>query len=164
MPFQKIFYSALSIECLLLKKIKSYVHFIRLQDLWTNPYKAIQIEHFWIFTYKSNPRNKPFEDQRSNQIHKTNLLNTVGWNESTKHTFWTGYTFANPKLRICMDSDLFIVSLCTKDSWGFVRIHWIHENWLNLFKISLLFKSTNESKENSKDLSHKTNPKSGFVL
>jgi hypothetical protein len=78
MPFQKIFYSALSIECLLLKKIKSDVHFIRLQDLWTNPYKAIQIEHFWIFTFESNPRNKPFEDQRSNQIHKTNLLNTVG--------------------------------------------------------------------------------------
>jgi hypothetical protein len=102
---------------------------------------------FWRPKVKSNPRNKSFEQSRMKRIQK--------------NTFWT---FANPKLRICMDSDLFIVSLCTKDSWGFVRIHWIHENWLNLFKIGLLFKSTNETKENIKDLSHNTNSKSGFVL
>jgi len=32
-----------------------------------------------------------------------------------------------------MDSGLFKVRLCPKDLSGFVRVHWIHENTLNLW-------------------------------
>ncbi len=63
-------------------------------------------------------------------------------NESTKRIFWNQHGFANPKPRICKDSGLFKVRLCTKDSSGFVRIHWIRENRSNLLKISLQNEST----------------------
>jgi hypothetical protein len=65
-------------------------------------------------------------------------------NESTKQIFWNQYGFANPKPRICMDSGLFKVCLCTKDSSGFVRICWICENRSNLLKISLWNESTKQ--------------------
>ena len=35
-----------------------------------------------------NPQNESFENCVSKQIHKTNLLNTVGQNESMKRIFW----------------------------------------------------------------------------
>jgi len=96
-----------------------------------------------FFFYKTNPKNKSFEHSRTKLIHEKNLLNTVGQNESMKQIFWTGYRFVHLKHRICMDTDLFIVRLCTKDLCGFVRICWIRENRLNLLKISLRYKFTN---------------------
>ncbi len=64
-----------------------------------------------------NPQNENFK-----RIHETNLLNPVRRNESTKQIFRKQHRFANPKPRICIDSGLFKVRLCTKDSSGFVRI------------------------------------------
>ncbi len=42
-----------------------------------------------FFSYETNPRNKSFENCVTKRIHKTNLLNTVVRNESTKWIFWT---------------------------------------------------------------------------
>ncbi len=78
---------------------------------------------FEFYFHKPNPRNESFEHCRTNRIHETNHLNNVGWNESMKWIFWKQYGFANPKPRIRTDSGLFKVRLCSKDSWGFGRIH-----------------------------------------
>jgi hypothetical protein len=99
----------------------------------------------WDFCcHKTNPRNEPFKNRPTNRIQETNLLNTVGRNKSTKQIFWKQYGFANPKPRIRIDSGLFKVRLCTKDSSGFVRIGWIRENRLYLLKISLWNESTKQ--------------------
>ncbi len=69
-------------------------------------------------------RNKSMKWIFQKQIHKTNPWNKSFKkglrNKSTKQIFWNQYGFANPKPRICMDSDFFKVRLCTKDlldSW-----------------------------------------------
>ncbi len=130
-------------------------------------------ESFWsnlnwvileIFCSKTNPQNESFKHYRSNWIHETNLLNTVGQNQSMKRTFWTGWGFANPKHKICMDSNLFMVRVCTKDSWGYLRIRWIHENSSNLFKISLRFESLNRIFWKHEGFWFANAYKSGFIL
>jgi hypothetical protein len=69
---------------------------------------------------KTNPLNESFEHRGMNQIHKANLLNTVGQNESTIQIFWKQYEFANPKPRILTDLGLlkvvYVVKIC-EDSW-----------------------------------------------
>ncbi len=40
-----------------------------------------------FFFHKTNPRNESFELRSTKRIHETNLLNTVGRNESTKQIF-----------------------------------------------------------------------------
>jgi hypothetical protein len=88
----------------------------------------------WDFCFhktglRNESTNRIFQKQSTKQIHKTNLLKPV----------WICM-----KPRICMDSGLFKVRLCTKDLSGFVRIRWIRENRLNLLKISLENKSTKQ--------------------
>jgi hypothetical protein len=115
----------------------------------------------WDFCFhETNPQNKSFKSRSSKRIHKTNLSKTGLRNESTKWIFWNQYGFANPKPRIPMDSGLFKVRLCTKDSSGFLRIRWIRENRSNLLKISL----QNESFENIKDSWSTIQNESRFVL
>ncbi len=89
---------------------------------------------FWDFwPYKLNPQYKSFKNRSTNRIHVSNLLNIVGQNKSTKWILGKQYGFANPKLRICMDSGMFKVHLYTKDSSGFIRICSIRENRSNLW-------------------------------
>jgi hypothetical protein len=98
---------------------------------------------FWDFwSYETNPRNESYENCVTKRIHETNLLNTVGRNESTKRIFWKAEGFANPKLPSK-------VRLCSKDSPGFVRIRWFRWNV-----------SRNEStKRILWKLCHETNPR-----
>jgi len=63
-------------------------------------------------------------------------------NKSTKQIFWTPYRFANPNPKDLYGFILFIVCICTKDSSGFMRIFWIRENRLNLWKFRSRIKST----------------------
>ncbi len=82
--------------------------------------------------------NKSLKNRSTNWIHKTNLLNTVGQNKSTKRIFWKQYGFANPKPRIGMDLGFFKVRLCIKDSSGFVGFV---KTGRFFFKISLWIES-----------------------
>jgi hypothetical protein len=70
------------------RNVKNWI-FLRLRDLWTNPYDSRQIEPFWIFVHELNPRIKSFEKCITNRIHELNLLNAVGRIKSTKQIFWT---------------------------------------------------------------------------
>jgi hypothetical protein len=65
--------------------------------IWVFP-KDAGIEHesfqnkmngvIWDFCFSEmNPQNESFDHFRTKQIPKTNFLNTVGWNESTKRIF-----------------------------------------------------------------------------
>ncbi len=56
---------------------------------------------FWKLCHETNPWNESFEHPRMKQIHKTNLLNTAGWNESTNRIFWklTNQIKMNPWIR-----------------------------------------------------------------
>jgi len=99
----------------------------------------------WDFCFhETNPWNESFKNRSTKRIHETNLSKTGLRNESTKQIFWNQYGFVNPKPRIRMDSGLFKVCLCTKDSSGLVRIRWICENRSNLLKISLQNESTKQ--------------------
>ncbi len=54
-------------------------------------HKSFQIDmkqtFLTFFSYKTNLLNKSFEHLRMKRIDKTNLLNTVGQNKSTKQIF-----------------------------------------------------------------------------
>ncbi len=101
--------------------------FLRMRDSYTNP---SEMNGTFVLTKRIHKMNLS-KTGLQNESFKTGLRN-----ESTKQIFWNQYGFANPKPRICMDSDLFKVCLCTMDSSGFVRICWIRENRSNLLKIS----------------------------
>ena len=55
-----------------------------MRDSYTNPYETKRIEPFWLFFF-------------TKRIHKTNLLNSVVRNESTKRIFWTPKDKTNPR-------------------------------------------------------------------
>jgi hypothetical protein len=128
-----------------------------------------------IWSYKTNPRNESFENCVTKRIHKTNLLNTRGRNESTKRIFWTPEDETNPQnesfenQKICESKTKGFGRIClsysTKDSWGFVGFigfvesfencvtKRIHET--NLLKIAPQNEST---KQIFWKMRHKTNP------
>ncbi len=125
-----------------------------------NPSKTNRV--IWDFCFhETNPQKESFKNRSTNQIHKTNLLNIVGQNKSTKWIFWTQYGFVNPKPRIPMDSGLLKVRLCTKDSSGFIVF---------LKTGQILWKSVYESNprtesfENIKDWWYAKRNESRFVL
>ncbi len=81
-----------------------------------------------------------------NWIHDTNLLKTGLWIKSAIQIFkvWIRESgFTSPPAWICKYSGFmnpyfkgFVLYYSTKDSWRFVRICWIHENRLNLWKLA----------------------------
>ena len=132
-------------------------NFIRLQDLWTNPYKSRLTESFENFGLP-------------NPIPKTNLLKTVYRVESPKWIFRKPYTKLNPKINFLItvgiwesktqDLDRFGLVFSTSMYYRFVRIcqdlsdsldlldssnllkivwtNWIHEpNLLKTFRIRI---------------------------
>ena len=111
-----------------------------MRDSYTNPSKTKRIEKYEIFCFhETNPQNESFKNRSTKRIHETNLSKTGLRNKSTKRIFWNQYGFANLKPRIRMDSGLFKVRLCTKDSSGFVMIRWIRfiRHKSNLFGVSI---------------------------
>ena len=97
---------------------------LRLQDLWTNPYKAIQIEHFWIFF----------------------------WNESTKPVVQKLGLKSNPQIRIFKNqtckSGFVTLPRIRSSIVQLVKIRWIFENWLDLCSTILTFLSLDLSNPN----------------
>jgi hypothetical protein len=98
------------------------VFYLRLRDLWINPYELRKNKSFTNFVLQ-------------NQIHDTNLLKTGRPIESTTQIFWTPYRFATLNPTDLYIFVLFIVCLFTKDSSGFGKICWICKNRPNLLQI-----------------------------
>jgi len=93
---------------------------LRLQDLWTNPYKAIQIEHFWIVFW--NESTKPVVQKLGL---KSNLQIQIFKNQTCKSGF----------VRICDTAqDSFIYSTFCEDSLNFWKLAGFVLNDSNLFK------------------------------
>ncbi len=109
---------------------------------------------FWKLRHETHPQNESFERRRTKRIHETNLLNIVGIRKSRSQ-----------------DSCSIEVRLCSKYSWGFVRIcedlwkkakscqkestNWIHET--DLLNTVVRNESTNWIFEHSRWI-RETNP------
>jgi hypothetical protein len=104
-----------------------------MRESYTNPSKSKQIELFGNFGI-------------TNRIHDTSLFKNVLRIKSAIRIFKVRIRksgFMSPPAWIRTDLFHAIVLRIRQDSSGFMRICWIHENRLNLLKISVQIESTN---------------------